>query len=99
MFRRVAENGLALPEPGRYAAVIIGDKYAKGELIPLGFPCMEAIRQAGFLLKTIIVKIIVKNIEGNEKGKDSNLWRYRSLKGGFYVFKHEYILLCQKPLR
>ncbi|MBW3622958.1 MAG: site-specific DNA-methyltransferase [Armatimonadetes bacterium] len=97
MFRRVAENGHALLEPGRYAAVIIGDKYAKGELIPLGFQCMQVMQDLGFRLKSIIVK----NISGNEKGKgrDSNLWRYRALKGGFYLFKHEYIILCQKPLR
>jgi hypothetical protein len=24
------------------------------------------------------------------------LWRYRALSGGFYVFKHEYIFLMQK---
>jgi 16S rRNA G966 N2-methylase RsmD len=97
MFRRVAANGYNLLEPGRYAAVIIGDKYAKGELIPLGFYCMQAMQDAGFRLKSIVVK----NIAGNEKGKgkDANLWRYRALKGGFYLFKHEYIFLCQKPLR
>ena len=96
-FRRAAENGYALLEPGRYAAVIIGDKYAGGELIPLGFLCLQAMQEAGFRLKSIIVK----NIEGNEKGKgrDTNLWKYRALKGGFYLFKHEYILVCQKPRR
>lgn len=97
LFRRVAANGYALLEPGRYAAVIIGDKYAKGELIPLGFLCMQAMQETGFRLKSIIVK----NIAGNEKGKgkDSNLWRYRALKGGFYLFKHEYIFLFQRPLK
>jgi hypothetical protein len=41
----------------------------------------------------------VKNIEGNEfgKGRTNNLWRYRALRGGFYIFKHEYVLICQKP--
>jgi hypothetical protein len=41
----------------------------------------------------------VKNIEGNERGKgrDSNLWRYRALQHGFYVFKHEYVVIFQKP--
>jgi len=24
------------------------------------------------------------------------LWRYRALVGGFYIFKHEYILLFKK---
>jgi hypothetical protein len=95
LFKQAVKNGYNLLEPGRHAAVIIGDKYAKGELIPLGFLCLQAMQEAGFLLKSIIVK----NIEGNERGKGraTNLWRYRALRGGFYLFKHEYILLCRKP--
>lgn len=95
MFKRVARNGYDLLEPGRHAAVVIGDKYARKELVPLGFLCMEAMRETGFRLKSIIVK----NIEGNEKGKGkaANLWRYRALRCGLYLFKHEYILLFQKP--
>jgi len=94
-FKKITSNGYRLLEPGRFAAVVIGDKYTGGELIPLGFYCMQAMQEAGFTLKSIIVK----NIEGNERGKGraTNLWKYRSLKGGFYLFKHEYILLCQKP--
>ena len=30
------------------------------------------------------------------KGKDANLWRYRALAGGFYIFKHEYVMVFQK---
>ena len=30
------------------------------------------------------------------KGKTANLWRYRALNGGFYIFKHEYIYVFQK---
>jgi hypothetical protein len=49
----------------------------------------------GFRTKSIVVK----NIEGNEvgKGRASNLWRYRALRSGFYLFKHEYVLILQKP--
>jgi hypothetical protein len=81
--------------PGRFAALVIGDKYEKGELIPLGFWCMERLNQAGFKTKAIVVK----NIEGNERGKGrtSNLWRYRALAGGYYIFKHEYVILFRKP--
>jgi hypothetical protein len=52
------------------------------------------MNEAGFKTKSIIVK----NIEGNEigKGKTGNLWRYRALAGGFYIFKHEYIVIFQK---
>ena len=93
-FKKVAQIGYDALEKKRFAALIIGDKYANGELIPLGSMCMEKMKEAGFMLKAVIVK----NIEGNEKakGKNANLWHYRALAGGFYIFKHEYIYLFQK---
>ncbi len=93
-FEVAARHGFALLEPGRFAALVIGDKYTQGELIPLGFYCMERMQRVGFRTKAIIVK----NIEGNERGKgrDSNLWRYRALRGGFYIFKHEYVMVFRK---
>lgn len=94
LFRKVAENGYECLEKGRYAALIIGDKYSNGKLEPLGFQCLEMMNKAGFITKSIIVK----NIEGNEKckGRTANLWRYRALAGGFYIFKHEYVMIFQK---
>ncbi len=94
LFQKVAQNGFNHLENGRFAALIIGDKYAGGKLEPLGFECMKRMNDIGFETKSIIVK----NIEGNEKakGKNANLWRYRALYGGFYIFKHEYIILFQK---
>lgn len=94
-FSQVARHGFELLAPGRFAIVIIGDKYANSELIPLGFYCLQAMNAAGFRTKSIVVK----NIEGNEvgKGRSNNLWRYRALRGGFYIFKHEYLLIMQKP--
>ena len=94
-FGRVARNGFALLEPGRFAVLIVGDKYARGELVPLGFMCLGKMNEAGFRTKALVVK----NIEGNEigKGQKANLWRYRALAGGFYVFKHEYVIIFQKP--
>jgi hypothetical protein len=96
LFETVARRGFDLLEPGRFAVLIIGDKYTKGELIPLGFYCMERMQRAGFCAKGIVVK----NITGNEvgKGRDSNLWRYRALAGGYYIFKHEYVIIFQKPV-
>ncbi len=93
-FKQVAKNGYDCLEDGRYAALVIGDKYSKGELIPLGFQCMQMMNEVGFKTKSIVVK----NIEGNEKGKGrtGNLWRYRALAGGFYIFKHEYVIIFQK---
>ena len=94
-FEAVARHGYELLAPGRFAALIIGDKYDKGELIPLGFLCMERMNRIDFKTKAIIVK----NIEGNEKGKGkaANLWRYRALAGGYYIFKHEYVIVFFKP--
>jgi hypothetical protein len=95
LFETVARRGFDLLETGRFAVLVIGDKYTKGELIPLGFYCMERIQRAGFRVKGIVVK----NITGNEvgKGRDSNLWRYRALAGGYFLFKHEYVIVFQKP--
>jgi DNA modification methylase len=96
-FTQVARHGYELLAPGRFAVVIIGDKYANSELVPLGFYCLQAMNSVGFRTKSIVVK----NIEGNEvgKGKSNNLWRYRALRGGFYIFRHEYVLIFQKPGR
>ena len=97
-FARVAASAYELLAPGRFAVLVIGDKYADGQLVPLGFRCMERMNDAGFKTKSIVVK----NIEGNEKGKGrtGNLWRYRALRGGFYVFKHEYVMVFFKdPIR
>lgn len=93
-FSQVARNAYETLEPGRFAVLVIGDKYSAGELDPLGFKCMQVMNEAGFRTKSIIVK----NIEGNEKGKGrtNNLWRYRALAGGFYIFKHEYVMVFFK---
>ena len=94
LFEKVAKNGYDLLEKGRFAALIIGDKYANSQLIPLGFECMRRMNNVGFITKSIIVK----DMQGNEraKGKTANLWRYRALAGGFYIFKHEYVMVFQK---
>lgn len=95
LFEKVARNGYEKLEKGRFAALIIGDKYAKGQYYPLSFGCMERMNRAGFITKAVIVK----DIQGNEraKGKNAQLWRYRALYGGFYIFKHEYVMVFQKP--
>ncbi|MCX7683098.1 MAG: site-specific DNA-methyltransferase [Anaerolineae bacterium] len=94
-FESAARVGLELLEPGRFAVLVIGDKYTRGELVPLGFYCLARLQRLGFRPKAIVVK----NIEGNEigKGRTANLWRYRALAGGYYIFKHEYVMVFQKP--
>lgn len=92
-FRLVVKNTSAILEKGRYCAVVIGDKYANSQLVPLGFYCMQAMQQEGLTLKATIVK----NFE-ETKGKMNQkaLWRQRALQNGLYLFKHEYIFLFKK---
>jgi DNA modification methylase len=87
------ENVAPVLDQGRYLVLVIGDKYAEGEWIPLGFQTMQEVTQRGFTLKSIIVKNFE---ETTGKRKQQQLWRYRALRNGFYIFKHEYIFLFQK---
>ena len=91
--KKIGEKSFNILDKGRFMVLVIGDKYESKNLVPLGFLSMNAMMQAGFKIKSIIVK----NIENN-KGKrmQEDLWRFRALAGGFYIFKHEYIFLFQK---
>jgi len=93
MFRNVVDNFYSILDKRRYCAVVIGDKYSSGEWIPLGFYVMQEMINKGFKLKSTIIK----NFEQTTaKRNQKELWRYRALAGGFYIFKHEYIFLFQK---
>jgi len=76
-----------------YCALVMGDKYEKGQYIPLGFLTMNTFTDSGFSLKAILVKNF--GLTSAKRGKD-NLWRYRALAGGFYTFDHEYIFIFNK---
>ena len=93
MFGEVVDNATPFLEKGRYFVLVIGDKYSKGEWIPLGFYSMNEVLKRGYLLKSIIVKNFE---ETRAKRNQKELWRYRALVGGFYIFKHEYIMLFKK---
>jgi len=89
----VVERASEFLERRRYFAIVIGDKYSKGEWIPLGFLTMQRVLEKGFSLKSIIVKNFEETFG---KRNQKELWRYRALVGGFYIFKHEYIFLFRK---
>jgi hypothetical protein len=82
-----------LLEPGRFLVLVIGDVYQGSEWIPLGFYCMQEVIKRGYRLKSIVVKDI-RNTRA--KRNLENIWRYRSLAGGFYIFKHEYVMFLRK---
>lgn len=94
-FGDIVEGFSRMLEARRYLAIVIGDKYVNSQLVPLGFQLMNEtlMRAESLALKSILVKNMVNN---RAKRNKENLWRYRALAGGFYVFRHEYILLFRK---
>lgn len=89
----VCYTALDVTRVGGWVALVIGDVYKDGRLIPLGFECMDALCGVGLTLKAINVK----NITGNEKGAGNpGLWSYRALTQGYSVFQHEYIMLFRR---
>jgi DNA modification methylase len=93
-FKMVVQNTSDLLDRKHYLVVVIGDKYLKGEWVPLGFYVCKTVMDCGYKLKSIVVK----NMTGNRAKRNlENLWRVRALKGGFYIFKHEYVLFFRKP--
>ena len=93
-FKIICENSLKYLDKDRYFAVVIGDVYKNGEVLPLGFYCMDMIKR-NFQVK--LKGTIIKNIEGN-RGKlgSGGIWRYRALNSDYYIFKHEYIFVFKK---
>jgi len=92
-FGKVVDNTYDLLDDNRFLVLVIGDKYEGKEWIPLGFLTMQEIIKRGYMLKSIVVK----NFEDTlGKRNQKQLWRLRALKGGFYIFKHEYVMIFQK---
>ena len=95
-FLSVYSNLSSFLEVGRYLAVVIGDIYANSEWIPLqNLITSQLLAKGDLRLKSIIIKNIINN---RAKRNQENLWRYRALANGFYIFKHEYIVLFQKTI-
>ena len=105
-FGDAVNNIVSLLSDKHYLAIVIGDKYSNSEWVPLGSYliyetmtrgiCQNGKRHSRLALKSVIVKNMVNN---RAKRNKENLWRYRAIKGGFYVFRHEYILLFQRKAK
>ena len=84
-FSIVLKNTIEILEKGRYLIIVIGDKYTKGQWVPLGFYCMNKAQKLGLILKSVIIK----NMEGNRaKQNKEAIWRYRALSSDYYIFKN-----------
>lgn len=88
------QNCLVYLKAKKHFAVVIGDIYRDGEVIPLGFYLMYAIKKH---IKCKLKGIVVKDMVGN-RGKIGMeaIWRYRTLKSDTFLFKHEYIFVFKK---
>src|SRR5262249_23507076 len=92
-FGRVVDVVDRFLDKERYLTLVIGDMYADSEWIPLGFYCMQEVMKRGYSLKSLVVK----DMQGNRAKRNlENIWRYRALAGGFYIFKHEYVMFFRK---
>lgn len=92
-FGQVVDLATRFLERKRYLVLVIGDIYEKGTWIPLGFQCAEEVMKRGYQLKSIVVK----DMQGNRAKRNlGQIWRYRALAGGFYIFKHEYVIFFRK---
>ncbi len=91
---RVFDLAWSLLDPGRFMVLVIGEMYERAGWVPLAFKTLAGAVRRGFVLKSIVVK----NMEGNRaKRTTSRLWARRAIAGNFYIFKHEYIFVFEKP--
>jgi len=93
-FVSAMSNALAYLKANRHFAVVVGDLYRDGAVVPLGFYLMDAINKN---FKCKLKGIVVKDMVGNRaKLGSENLWRYKALKSDYFLFKHEYIFVFRK---
>lgn len=90
--KAVCQNAIQYLRKKRFCALVISDMYQGSEWLPLGFYAMQAFQSCGLKLKSIVVKNFNQT---KAKRQQEELWRYRALVGGYYVFKHEYIFVFQ----
>ena len=94
MFIKCVQNVWPHLNPKKYFVLVVGDLWRNGEVVPLGFQLMNAIKQN---FKCLLKGIVVKDMVGNRGKMGSEaIWRYRALKSDNYLFKHEYIFVFKK---
>lgn len=90
-FISAMKNALAYLKSRRYFVIVIGDLWREGEVMPLGFYLMYAVKKH---FKCKLKGIVVKDMVGNRaKIGIESLWKYRALKSDNYLFKHEYLFV------
>jgi DNA methylase N-4/N-6 domain protein len=94
LFLNSTENTVKYLRSGKHFAIVVGDLYRDGEIVPLAFYMMDVIKKN---IKCKLKGIVVKDIVGNRRKMGTEgLWRYRTLKSDTFLFKHMYIFLFKK---
>ena len=76
-----------------YVALVLGDIYKDGQVVPLSFLVMQQWRaRLGYNLRAVYIK----DIQGNIKDNKQNLWKSRHFRFGTNAFRHEYIFVFRK---
>lgn len=93
-FDIATKTAIGLLNEGGHLVLVMGDAYQKETYYPLGFYCMQIVANYP---RMKLRSIVVKNFgETKAKGKNKNLWKYRALANGLFVFAHEYIFLFKR---
>lgn len=93
-FKTIAMNVNRYLDSNRFLILVCGYIYKDGEMIPLGYHCMEIIRQLGYVCKGIILKDYGET-KGGHKNR-ANLEYYRALKFGYWKFPGDNIFILRK---
>lgn len=86
----VAKESFRVLKKDKYCAILIGDMRKKKHVIPLGFSVMEVFKNAGFVLKEIIIK-------EQHNCKATGYWYKQSVEYNFLLLAHEYLFVFRKP--
>lgn len=85
--RGVANESYRVLKKGKFCAIMIGYKRAKGNVVPLGFQLMQIFIEAGFRLKEIIIK---------EQHNCKSTGKWINIPRSFLLLAHEYIFVFYK---
>jgi len=94
MWREVINNCNKYLDKDRIFAFVCGDLYRNSEFLRLGHKCADIVESFGYICKGHIIKDYGATKAGDRFKR--NLYRYRELKGGYWMFGFDNIFIMQK---
>jgi len=87
--RHVAAESRRVLVPGGRCALLIGDLRRRGDIVPLGFAAIQALRRAGFALEELVIK-------RQHHTRMEAAWAPVSARRGFLLLAHEYLAVFRR---